>query len=199
MNNVDRVFKEASSPAQFARKYLDYLSTLLSTLDDSSIGSAIELMEETRNKDRKIIFIGNGGSAATSSHFVNDIAVGTGKMEKPYKAVGLTDNIAVITAIANDFGYEEVFLRQMQYTLEDGDLVVAISASGNSPNVIKAVEYARSRGSKVVGLVGFDGGKLKELSDVVLHAVTPKGEYGPVEDVHMVMDHLIMAYLCRRP
>jgi D-sedoheptulose 7-phosphate isomerase len=146
-----------------------------------------------------VFFIGNGGSAATASHFANDIAIGTRTGDaKPFRAMALTDNVAVLTALANDNGYDSIFVDQLKVHLRDGDALVAISASGNSPNVIAAVEYARSRGAKVVGLTGFDGGKLRTLSDIAIHAQTAKGEYGPVEDLHMVVDHLVGSDLAAR-
>ena len=100
-----------------------------------------------------------------------------------------------MTALANDEGYEKMFVDQLKVHMRDGDALVAISASGNSLNVIAAVEYAKSRGATIVGLTGFDGGKLRELSDISLHVPTARGEYGPVEDLHMIFDHLIGSFL----
>jgi D-sedoheptulose 7-phosphate isomerase len=116
----------------------------------------------------------------------------------PFRAVSLTDNVAVLTAIANDIAYADVFVRQLEGLLRPGDVVVAISASGNSPNVVRAIEYARSHGAVTVGLTGFDGGRLKALCDEAVHVATPPGEYGPVEDTHLVLDHLITGYLRAR-
>jgi len=145
---------------------------------------------------RAVFFIGNGGSAATASHFANDISIGTRTGDKkPFRAVSLTDNVAVMTALANDEGYDRMFVDQLRVHMRAGDSLVAISASGNSPNLIEAVDYATSRGATVIGLTGFDGGKLREKSDISLHVPTAKGEYGPVEDVHMIFDHLIGSYL----
>ena len=116
---------------------------------------------------------------------------------KPFKAMSLTDNMAVITAVGNDDGYEHIFTKQLQNFAKPKDVLVAISASGNSPNIIHAVEFAKSRDLKVIGLTGFDGGKLREMSDIRIHVETRKGEYGPVEDVHMFVDHLIGTYFNR--
>ncbi|PJZ70305.1 sugar isomerase [Leptospira perolatii] len=199
MNQLDKIFENSAGPKEFAEGYLQHLSDLLGKLNTLEISNTINEFLKVRENGKKILFLGNGGSAATASHFVNDIAVGTRKKEKPFKAIGLTDNIAAVTAIANDDGYENIFVKQLEYLLEPGDLVVAISASGNSPNVIKAVEYAKGKGNRIVGLTGFDGGKLGQLSDILVHVETAKGEYGPVEDIHMVMDHLIGSYLNRVP
>jgi D-sedoheptulose 7-phosphate isomerase len=103
--------------------------------------------------------------------------------------------MAVITALANDEGYESIFTDQLKVQMRAGDSVVAISASGNSPNIIAAVDYAKTRNATIVGLTGFDGGALRDKSDISLHVQTARGEYGPVEDIHMIFDHLIGSYL----
>src|SRR6187455_2186872 len=133
MNNVDRIF--TNDPVAFAEAYLDYLSTVLKNIDRSEIGAFIETLLDARERAATIFFIGNGGSAATSSHFANDIAIGTNSYDKPFRALALSDNNAIITAIGNDFGYEEIFSRQLQVLAKPGDVLVAISASGNSPNL----------------------------------------------------------------
>ena len=147
-------------------------------------------------RNRKIIIFGNGGSAVCASHWCNDLTNGTKvKGKKTIKAISLTDNTASITAIANDSGYENVFLLQLENLLTPGDIVIGISASGNSPNVVKAFEFANSVGATTVALIGFDGGIMKSISKVVLHIPTNKGEYGPVEDIQLVLDHLISSYI----
>lgn len=197
MNRLDEIFADSRKPADFAKTYGSYLSEILGKLDFSEVGKMIEAILEAREKGAQIFFIGNGGSAATASHFANDISVGTRVAEKPFKAMSLTDNVAVLTAVANDDGYEQVFTKQLQNFCRPGDILVAISASGNSPNIIHTVQYAKNKGLKIIGLTGFDGGKLKSLSDISIHVQTRKGEYGPVEDVHMFVDHLIGSYLNR--
>jgi len=198
-NKMDEIFETNRKPADFAKQYGAYLSEVLSGLDYQEIGRMMEAVLEARNNGTHIFFIGNGGSAATASHFANDISIGTrvNHTDKPFKALALTDNMAAITAVANDDGYEHIFTKQLQNFAKKGDLLVAISASGNSPNVIQAVQWAKEKGLKVVGLTGFDGGKLRELSDIKIHVQTRKGEYGPVEDVHMFVDHLLGSYLNR--
>ncbi|MBF0333440.1 MAG: SIS domain-containing protein [Alphaproteobacteria bacterium] len=197
MNQLDTLFAARPTPEGFAGGYVEHLCGLLRGLDFAQVGRFVELLLAARQSGRRVFFLGNGGSAATASHFANDIAIGTRCLDKPFRAISLTDNVAQITAIANDDGYESVFTRQLGVLIEPGDVVVAISASGNSPNVVKAVEMARARGNTTVGLTGFDGGRLAETCDLVIHVRTAKGEYGPVEDVHMVLDHLIGAYLTR--
>jgi len=196
MATLDQVIRRSKTASAFARGYLDYLSEVLAGLDESEIGRAAEVLERARIRGRKIFIIGNGGSAATASHMANDLGIGcrTGK-GKRFQAISLTDNVAVMTALANDTSYENIFVGQLEVLLEPKDVVLAISASGNSPNIIRAIRYAKKRGAITIGFTGFDGGGLRKFCDHVVWAKTPKGEYGPVEDVHMILDHLLMTYL----
>ena len=195
MNNLDRIFTK--DPVDFAGAYLDYLTSVLKTIDTREIGQFIETLLDARERGATIFFIGNGGSTATASHFANDIAIGTNSYEKPFRAISLTDSNAIITAVGNDFGFEEIFVRQLRVLGRAGDVVVAISASGNSPNLIRAFDYAKSIGIKTVAITAFDGGKIKQMADEGVHVPTAPKEYGPAEDAHMVLDHLVGAYLMR--
>jgi D-sedoheptulose 7-phosphate isomerase len=194
-NAIEHLFQSSGSSATFAKGYIAHLSKILESLDADAIASFIEILLRARDSENTVFFLGNGGSAATSSHFANDIAVGTRSTRKPFRAVSLTDNVAVMTAIANDYSYDDIFLLQLKYQFREGDVVVGISASGNSPNVIKAIEYANSKGGHTVGLSGFDGGRLRQIVKTSIHVQTGKGEYGPVEDAHMILDHLIGGFL----
>lgn len=195
MNNVDRIF--TTDAVAFADAYLNYLSSVLAGMDRGEIGAFIDTLLDARERGATIFFIGNGGSAATSSHFANDIAIGTNSYDKPFRALALTDNNAIITAIGNDFGYEDIFVRQLQVLGKPGDIVVAISASGNSPNLLRALEWAKGADIRSVAITAFDGGKMKPLADQGIHVATGMKEYGPAEDAHMVIDHLVGAYLMR--
>ena len=156
------------------------------------------LLEAARLQGRTIFIVGNGGSAATASHFACDLALGPRSSGgKAYRAISLGDNNALITAAGNDLGYETVFSEQLKTLLAPDDLVLAISASGNSPNIIEAVEYANHIGAMTIGLTGFDGGRLRHIAAEHIHISTPKGDYGPVEDLHLVVNHLISSYLVR--
>jgi len=200
-NQIQKIFNETKSASSYARNYLNYLTKIFSKIDESEIGKFIEVLLKARDEGRTVYFIGNGGSAATSSHFANDIQIGTRPQGKPFKVQSLTDNVAILTAVGNDFGYDFIFVKQLEALLNDGDVVVAISASGNSPNIIKAIEYAHSRKCTTIGLTGFDGGKLKSMATHSVHVPSEKGEYGPVEDLHMIFDHIIGSYLmfhCRK-
>lgn len=194
-NAIEDLFQNTDGPADFAKGYLSHLSSTLAKLDIEAIAAFIKILLAARESENTVFFLGNGGSASTSSHFVNDIAVGTRSVRKPFRVVSLTDNVAVITSIANDYSYDDIFLLQLKYQLRPGDVVVGISASGNSPNVVKAIEYANTAGAYTVGLTGFDGGQLRQLVKTSLHVPTGKGEYGPVEDAHMILDHLVGGFL----
>jgi D-sedoheptulose 7-phosphate isomerase len=197
MNEVDKVFEKTGNAAGFASGYFEYLSRVLLDINVQDIAKFAELLLAARDSGNQIIFMGNGGSAATASHFANDIGIGTRTLDKPFRAISITDNNAVMTAIANDDGFDEVFLQQLKLIMRPGDVIVAISVSGNSPNVIKSVEYANANGGITVGLTAFNGGKLKEDAKYSIHVPTNPKEYGPAEDAHMVLDHLISAYLMR--
>ena len=197
MNKLDQIYSESLSINDYSSSYIDYLSSVLNNISLTDIEKFVEVLLEARERESSIFFIGNGGSAATASHFANDIGIGTRTYEKPFRALSLCDNQAVITAIANDDGYEEIFSQQLQVLLKKQDVVIAISASGNSPNLIRAIETAKKMSAITVGISAFDGGKMKEMVDVSLHVPTEKGEYGPAEDAHMVLDHLVSSYLMR--
>lgn len=183
-------------PKGYFREYSQYLSNLLSNLDYDAIEKVARLILERSRQGKTLFLIGNGGSAATASHFANDFSHGALLKEKPLiRAISLADNQSLITAIGNDDGYEKVFSVQIRNLFQDGDMLVAISASGNSPNILKAVELAKEKSGVVVGLVGFDGGKLAEICDYAIHVKTEKGKYGPVEDIHLVLCHMISSYL----
>ena len=197
MNKIDQIYSESLSINDYSKSYIDYLSSVLSNISLTDIEKFVEVLLEARERESSIFFIGNGGSAATASHFANDIAIGTRTYEKPFRAISLCDNQAVITAIANDDGYEKIFSQQLQVLLKKQDVVVAISASGNSPNLLDAIDTAKKMNTITVGISAFDGGKMKEMVDISVHVPTEKGEYGPAEDAHMVLEHLVSNYLMR--
>ncbi len=197
MNKIDQIYSESLSIKDYSKLYIDYLSSVLNNISLKDIEKFVEVLLEARERESSIFFIGNGGSAATASHFANDIAIGTRTSEKPFRAISLCDNQAVISAIANDDGYEEIFSQQLQVLLKKQDVVIGISASGNSPNLLKAIDTSKKLSAITVGISAFDGGKMKEMVDISVHVPTEKGEYGPAEDAHMVLDHLISSYLMR--
>ena len=195
MSNIDRLYTR--DPVAFATAYLGHLQTVLKGINTAEIGQFVKTLLDARDRGATIFFIGNGGSAATASHFANDLSIGCKDYERPFRALSLTDNIAVITGLANDFGYEDIFSRQLRILAKEGDVLVAISASGNSPNLLKAFEHAKSVGIKTIAITAFDGGRMRHLADEGIHVPTEPKEYGPAEDAHMVLDHLVSAYLMR--
>ena len=198
MTPLETIYAENPDPAAYARGYLRRLTAVLEAIDPEAIARGAEAIWRAREEGRRIFFLGNGGSAATASHFANDIGIGTRSDGPPFKALSLTDNNAVLTCLANDLGYDSVFVEQLRLHLEPGDVVVAISASGSSPNVLRAVDLAKERGNATIGLTGFDGGELRKRVQIAIHVPSERGEYGPVEDAHMVLDHLISSYLAMR-
>jgi len=195
MASLETHFEEAPSKSEFAKRYLMYLSELLTLIDINVIENIIDAFQKARQSGNAVYFLGNGGSASTASHFANDIGFGTlATGIEPFKAVSLVDNLAVITALANDEGYDKVFVRQLETILQQGDVVVALSVSGNSTNVLNAVQYAKENGALTIGCTGFDGGVLRNMVDISLHIPAPRGEYGPVEDIFQILDHLIYSY-----
>ncbi len=197
MNELDRIFEKSKNASSFADAYIEHLTQILSNIDSKEIANFIDILLGARKRDATIFFMGNGGSAATASHFANDIGIGTNPPEKPFRAISLTDNSAVITAISNDDGYENIFSKQLQTLMKNGDVVVAISASGNSENLLKAIKYAEQNGGITFGITAFDGGELKKITQHGIHISTGAKEYGPAEDAHMVIDHLVGAYLMK--
>ncbi|MNW37145.1 Phosphoheptose isomerase [compost metagenome] len=182
----------------FIDNYILYLYELMKKLDKNEIKKYIEELQRCYSDNNTMFIIGNGGSASASSHIANDVNLGITKKSnfiRPFKAHSLTDNMSVITAIANDLDYDDIFVQQLRMYYQEGDILLAISASGNSPNIIRAVEWVKSHGGKVISFVGFDGGKLKVLSDIVVHINSLADEYGPVEDIQLIINHLTVAWL----
>jgi D-sedoheptulose 7-phosphate isomerase len=170
--------------------YYARLRDLLARLPVAEIERALALLLQAYQHGRRIYFLGNGGSAATASHAANDFCKLTISPGKPrVKALALTDNVPLITAWANDAAYSDIFMEQLENLLEPGDVVVAISGSGNSPNVLKAVEFARARGAATIGWTGFQGGRLKDLVDVAI--VVPSDSMAQIEDVHLTLNHAL--------
>lgn len=179
--------------SSFIEAYRDQLVGLLASLDLAKIETVIELLKRARDEERAIFVFGNGGSAATASHFVVDMVKGASlESEKRFRIMALTDQVPTITAYANDIGYEVVFEQHLRNFARPGDVVLAISGSGNSPNVLRAVEYANSIGCVTIGFSGFQGG---HLAPMVQHAlVVPANHMGRIEDCHMLACHLIAYY-----
>jgi D-sedoheptulose 7-phosphate isomerase len=178
------------------RNYVDRVRHVLDTLDHDAIERVVAILIGAHETNRTVFICGNGGSASTASHMAADLGKNTAVPGKSrLRVMSLTDNMSWFSALGNDLGYENVFVEQIANLLKPGDVLIAISASGNSPNVVKAAEFTRAGGGTVVALVGFEGGRLKEIADVAIH--TRSGDYGPVEDSHLMLDHIFVEALCR--
>jgi D-sedoheptulose 7-phosphate isomerase len=179
---------------EFVANYLTKLKESLDSLPIDQIEGVARILWQAYGNDRQVFIMGNGGSAATATHFVCDLAKGTAVPgKKRFRVVGLNDNMSLVTAWANDDGYENVFKEQLENLVQKGDVVVAISGSGNSPNVLKVVEYANACGAITVGLTGFKGGRLKALAQECI--VVPSDNMERIEDTHLILGHLIRLYL----
>jgi len=187
-----------SSVSRLARSYFEYVTQLIQSIDLSALEQVVNRLHSVREHGACVYIMGNGGSAATASHFANDLGKAAKKSGRPpIRAFCLTDNVPWLTALANDDGYEHVFAGQLDNHLRTGDVVIAISASGNSPNLMRALELAKLRGATTIGILGFDGGTLRRLVDITLLVPSRPGYYGPVEDVHLILEHAITACLAQ--
>lgn len=185
-------------PSEHARDYVAGLKKVLDQLPFDALDHVVALIETAHAAGKQIFIIGNGGSAATASHMMCDLNKGTigYKGDAPWKrfrVIALTDNVPLMTAWSNDTNFNTIFAEPLKNLAQPGDLLLAISASGNSPNIVAAVEVAKQLGVKVAGLAGFTGGKLAQMADACF--TVPSNEYGPVEDVHMILDHIVTSYL----
>jgi D-sedoheptulose 7-phosphate isomerase len=179
-----------------APHYFQRLMTVIQSLDLDAMDQAISLIRSTWEAGKQVICFGNGGSALTAQHYMTDwnksIYLKTGR---PFYGRCLADNIGILTAYANDVSYADVFVSQLKPILTKGDLVMGISGSGNSENVLRAVAYAKQQGSVTLGIVGYDGGKLKKLADHVVWA--PVQDMQLSEDIHLAFGHWVMQALCQ--
>ena len=167
----------------------------LNSIDLGSVELIVQALLEARDRGWTVFVVGNGGSAATASHMATDLMLGSGLANPPLRVIALADNHAAITATGNDFGFDQIFSRQLRHLAKPHDLLIAVSASGNSPNVLSCVEAALELGLTTVAFAGFDGGKLATMVELLVHVPTRQGAYGPVEDVHLMVNHMITEQL----
>ncbi len=177
--------------SEFATGYLSGLSALIETFDTHGFERIVEKILDAYHGDHRIFVMGNGGSGATASHFTCDINKGCCMdLSRKFKMICLNDNLPTLLALANDVSYEAVFVEQLKNFFQPGDLVIGISGSGNSPNVLRAIEYAGAHQGATIGLSGFSGGKLAERVDIAW--VAPVDDMQKIEDMHMIVVHMIM-------
>ena len=193
-----------AAPAREARRnvdavataYMDQFRALLDGVDTAALGEVVEILRRARVDGRTVFICGNGGSAATASHWVNDLGKATRREGlPPFRVMCLSDNVSWLTALANDEGYPRVFAGQLENFAQPGDVLMMISASGRSPNLIAAADLADERGLTTIALLGFDGGLLKNRVDVSLWLSTPIGAYGLVETGHSLLCDIVTACL----
>jgi D-sedoheptulose 7-phosphate isomerase len=193
MNNIDIIYKKNKSFTDFANYYVNYLNKVFKSINNKELINLEKEFLRARSKNATIFIFGNGGSASTSATMANDLGFDifkkTGK--KGFKIICLNDNTSVLTAISNDVGYENVFINQLQIHYKKNDVVLMISASGNSANLIKAANWLKEKKGKILSILGFDGGILRKISDHSVLVKTEKGEYGIVEDVHLIINHIL--------
>ena len=176
-------------------RYRNRLDHAIESLDESEIDQfALELLD-ARQRGSTIFLAGNGGSASTVNHYAIDWALGTEVDDPPFRVLSLSDSVASLSATGNDKTFDLVFARLLRRFGVEGDVLVVVSASGNSPNLLAAVSVAREKGVRVVAVTGFDGGKLKSLADVSVHIPTALGDYGVAEDLHLSVGHIIKEML----
>ncbi len=182
-----------------ARNYMEEMKKAMDSISLDDVQKIADVLLDAYKNDRRVFILGNGGSAATASHMACDLGKGTLRnvydaSEKRFQVISLTDNIPMMTAFANDLSYDDVFLQQLRNYVQKDDIVIGISGSGNTPNVIKALLYAKSIGAITIGLLGFNtGGNAKDLVDH--HIVIKSINYGVVEDLHLALDHILTTCL----
>lgn len=181
---------------QDIKAYLKKEIQVLESLDVNAINTAMNALMQARDRGADIYICGNGGSASTASHYACDFNKGLSEAlgGQKFRFHSLTDNVPTMMAIANDYCYEDIFIRQLMGKLRKDDIVIGISGSGNSENVVRAIEFAKETGATTIGITGYSGGKVKNLVDISLHASINDMQIS--EDVHMILDHLMMSVLC---
>ena len=180
----------------YIKEYINCVKNALDSINVNEVSTVIEVLKDALFRNGAIYVFGNGGSASTASHMQNDFNKGVSEhYAQKYRFLCLSDNVSTITAIANDWSYEDVFYRQLVGRLKKEDLVIAISSQGNSKNIIKAVEYAKKIGCKTIGITGASGGELRLLADYHLHSNSFNVQV--CEDLHLIFNHVIMSSLIK--
>ena len=176
----------------FFDKYISNLNDILANIDSKQLEKLSHFFENLIKTKKRIFIAGNGGSASTASTMTNDLGFDLYKKKGKFvNFQSLVDNVSIMTAISNDTGYENLFLNQLKMHHKIGDHLLVISASGNSKNLISAIKFVKKRKGKIISFLGFDGGKVKKYSDILIHLKTEKGDYGPVEDAHLIINHVL--------
>lgn len=180
------------STREYLKRFKAATVAAVEQIREEDIEALIQLLDCARKENRQIFVIGNGGSAATATHFANDLGKGAAALAPRFRVLSLTDNVAWMTALANDLDYSHIFVEQLKNYAQPGDVLVAFSGSGNSPNVVKALEWANTNGCKTVGVTGRPGGRLGQISQLAVHIES--SHMGNIEEGHFVVQHLVGYY-----
>ena len=193
MKDIKTISLKSKNIKEFASNYIKRLNEIFNQINNNDLGNFEKTLNSARLNGNTIFVFGNGGSASTATTMANDLGFDILKKtntKKTFKFLCLNDNTSVLTAISNDVGYENIFINQLKIHFKKGDMALILSASGNSKNLIKAAKWIKSKKGKVLSIVGFDGGKLKKLSNNCIHFKCDKVEYGPIEDIHLIINHI---------
>lgn len=195
MSNLIKIAKNSKNFESFSKKYFHHLKNIFDNINFKEINEFYKEVEKVRTKGGTLYVIGNGGSAANAATYANDLGtnlIKSKKKIKPLKVVSLTENSSVVTAVANDEGYENIFVNQLKIFFNfKKDKLLVLSCSGNSKNLLKAAIWVKKKKGKVIGMLGFSGGKLKKLCSNIIHIKTESGDYGPVEDIQLIFNHIL--------
>lgn len=199
MPALEELYRTTNSAAAYVAGFRDRFANMVEQMDVTGIVKVIEALEKISAEDGTVFVLGNGGSAAVAAHWVNDLGVNSlSNGHSGYRVVSLADNASAITATGNDIGFDDIFAAQLRAYLRPGDAVVALSVSGNSTNVVRAIEYANLAGALSIAFTGMNGGKLKNLAEISIHVHSSTDEYGPVEDMFSVFMHIATGYVTMR-
>lgn len=193
MKNIKTISQKSKNIKQFSNNYFKRLNEIFNQINDNEIEKFEKTLNNARLNDKTIFVFGNGGSASTATTMANDLGFDILKKtntKNTFKFLCLNDNTSVLTAIANDVGYENIFINQLKIHFKKGDIAIILSASGNSKNLVKAAQWIKDKKGQVLSIVGFDGGKIKKLSDNCIYFKCDKTEYGPIEDIHLIINHI---------
>jgi D-sedoheptulose 7-phosphate isomerase len=188
---------------EYISGYTEAINRAMAQFDPQQFEKIIEILVEAYKNDRQVFIAGNGGSAGTANHFVCDFGknavpfTGTGRGNRRFRIISVSDNIEKITALGNDISFEEIFRQQLINLMREGDVFIAISASGNSPDIVRACEYAKELKSRIIVLAGFKGGKIREMAETAI--VVPLESYEQIEDIHLIIMHMIVYYFKNHP
>ena len=196
MDKLKEMYDSAASSEQYAEQYVEHMGNVLKSLDTKTVAAVTAIIEKTAADNKSFFVVGNGGSAAVSTHWVNDLSANTVVEGQPgFRVISLTDNVSALTALANDASFEEVFTIQLKANMRAGDVVLFMSVSGNSPNLVSAMKYANDHGATTIACTGMEGGALKELAHHCIHTPSTKDEYGPIEDIFSIIMHIAQSYI----